>query len=149
MHDAYLWVSFLHQLAGVAWLGWLLVVPWWLPAAFTNGDAAARAKLRKRATWLAPLFLGGGLLLAWGSGWLMARVLSPDAFEFYWLRTGSTLALAVTAGWLGGLLPWFRALARAGNGDAPGRQALAWKLGAWLTAGLGVAVLWLMTVRPL
>lgn len=143
MHDAYLWVSFLHHLAGAAWLGWLLVAPWWLPAAFSDGDA----KARKRATWLALLFLGGGVLLAWGSGWLMARVLSPDAFEFYWLRTGSTLALAVTVGWLGGLLPWFRALARPGG--ATGWQVPAWKLGAWLAAGLGVAVLWLMTVRPL
>lgn len=150
MHDAYLWVKFLHQLAAVAWLGWLLLAPAWLGHALAAVDAPSLARARRRVTGLAVACVGIGGTVAGMTGWPMANTLSPEAFGLYWLKTGTAVFIVASVLWLAGVLPMYRHLLvlRERTGAHPRKQAAVFWAGVAAAAVLGLSVLWMMTVRP-
>lgn len=151
MHDAYLWVKFLHTAAAAVFLGWTMLAPFWLTQALRVTTMAGLPALRRRMTVLLVVAVAGGLALLWATGALMARVLSPDAFALPWLRNSAVLAVVAAVTWLAVLLPWYRRMIAAqAAGNSPPRRAVmvfrAVSVGAMAAA---MASLWMMVVRPI
>jgi uncharacterized membrane protein len=149
MHDAYLWVKFLHTVGTVAFVGWALFAPAWMMLSLRTAGTDGLAAMRRRLTAMTLLAIAGGGILLTGTGVLMARVLSPDAFNLPWLRTGVLLFTITMALWLVALLPLYRTMvALRLGGKTPGKGLVAaWRLiatGAMLSS---LATLWLMVVR--
>ncbi len=145
MHDAYLWVKFLHVLATVAFAGWIFFAPVFLLHALRHLPPSASAGMKKTVLFTTLVTVGGGFAILLGTGMLMGRVLSPDYFTLHWIKTASGLLVATAVLWLLLVLPCYLSML---DGRGTGRVAFACKSTMLVAAVMTFLSLWMMVVKP-
>lgn len=151
MFEVYPVVKFLHTAAAALFFGWMALAPLWVTQSLTATEIAGLAALQRRVTLLVIAVVGGGLVLLCGTGLIMGRVLSPDAFSLPWMRNATVLAVVAAVIWLAVLLPYFRHLvAGRATTQLPFSRALLMFRGLSLLALASATLsLWMMVVRPI
>ncbi|WP_050477905.1 DUF2269 family protein [Herbaspirillum rhizosphaerae] len=145
----------LHLLGVVLFLGNIIVTAFWKIMADRTRDLAVIRFAVRATNWADVVFTLGGIVLLAAAGHAMAA-LEGGLMQAGWLHWAYVLFIATGVLWMGILIPVQRAQARLlyplpREAQIPARY---WRLSAiWAVAGslatlLPLAILYLMTVKP-